>query len=140
MSEKERTLVAFKRVGRITVATVCSSSVLSALNVAEFGSQMVKQVKGKRGINLLLSLENVDYLSSAVLTELLRINKIVQELEGHLRICAVSPNIREIFQITNLDKLFVLSEDSVKANVKRFERALDIAAQDAAWREPAAEA
>ncbi|MBP8130374.1 MAG: STAS domain-containing protein [Candidatus Hydrogenedentes bacterium] len=140
MAERKRVLVEFKRAGRITVATVRSSSVLSALNVAEFGNQMLRHVKGKRGINLLLSLENVDYLSSAVLTELLRINKAVQELEGRFRICAVAPNIREIFQITNLDKLFVLNEDDAKANIKRFERSLDIAAQDAAWHEPAAEA
>ncbi|HNR31878.1 MAG TPA: STAS domain-containing protein, partial [Candidatus Hydrogenedentes bacterium] len=95
---------------------------------------------GTRGIHLLLNFEHVDYLSSAVLTELLRINKIVQEAEGQMRICAVAPNIREIFEITNLDKLFVLSEDDAQTSVKRFERALAVAAREATWREPAAEA
>lgn len=136
MGGKKATLVDFKESGRIVVGTVRASSVLSAINVAEFGRELLHFVEKKPRLNLLLNFEHVDYLSSAVLTELLRINKAVQEQDGQLRICAIAPSIREVFQITNLDKLFVLSEDDEESNVKRFERALDIAAQEAAWQEP----
>lgn len=136
MGGKKATLVDFKESGRITIGTVRASSVLSAINVAEFGREVLHFVEKNPRLNLLLSLEHVDYLSSAVLTELLRINKAVQEQNGQLRICAIAPTIREIFQITNLDKLFVLSDEDADSNVKRFERAIEIAAQEAAWQDP----
>ena len=136
MAGKKEILVEFREHSPITIGTIRTSSVLSAINVAEFGREVLQRVEKQPKLNLLLNFEHVDYLSSAVLTELLRINKAVQEQSGQLRLCAVAPSIREIFEITNLDKLFVLTEDDVEASIKRFERALEIAAQEAAWEDP----
>lgn len=141
MDAKNReSLVEFRRAGRIDVGTVRTSSVLSAINVAEFGQEVINHIGKRKRVHLLLSLEHVDYLSSAVLTELLRIHKAIEERKGSMRICAVSHTIREIFEITNLDKLFVLSDEDAAANIRKFERALEIAAEDEAWQEPTAEA
>ena len=129
-------LVTFESKGRIEVGTVRATSVLSAINVAEFGAEVLRHVEARKKVNLLLNFEFVDYLSSAVLTELLRINKAVQDQQGQLRLCAISDTIREIFEITNLDKIFVLSADDVQDSVRKFEKSLDIAAKEAAWDEP----
>lgn len=129
----EGPLIEFQVRGRITLGTVRSSSVLSARNVAIFGADVLDYVKKHPGLNLLLNFENVDYLSSAVLTELLKIRAAIEEVKGNLRLCAVSPVIHKAFEITNLDKMFVIHSDRAEADVKRFERALDIAAQEASW-------
>ncbi|MFP4499584.1 MAG: STAS domain-containing protein [Candidatus Hydrogenedentota bacterium] len=133
MPSNEEQLIDYTQMGRITVATVRASSVLSALNVVEFGNEVLERVRNKPGINLLLNFTHVDYLSSAVLTELLRLNKAVEQVGGRMRLCGISPTIREVFEITNLDKLFALHEEGVENSVKRFERALDVQAQEAAW-------
>lgn len=133
MSENEGPLIEFQVRGRITLGTVKSSSVLSARNVARFGAEVVAHVSGHAGLNLLLNFENVDYLSSAVLTELLKIRGAVEQAKGNLRLCAVSPVIHKAFEITNLDKMFVIHGDGAEADIKRFERALNIAAQEASW-------
>lgn len=136
MSEAHDRIVDFEVEGRIVVGTIRTTSVLSAINVAEFGNEVVAKIEGNTGINLLLSFENVDYLSSAVLTELLRINKAIQEAQGQLRLCGVSKVILEIFQITNLDKMFAIYHDDVTGGVRRFVRSLEVAAEDAAWKDP----
>ena len=136
MSEAHDRIVDFVEEGKIVVGTIRTTSVLSAINVAEFGNEVVAYITAHPGINLLLSFENVDYLSSAVLTELLRINKAIQEVQGQLRLCGVSKVILEIFQITNLDKMFAIYHDDVTGGVRRFLRSLEVAAEEAAWKDP----
>lgn len=133
MAEETERLIDFRVVGRVHVGEIRASSVLSTLNVAEFGSEVYSYVESHPGLNLLLDFSNVDYLSSAVLTELLRTNKAIQETNGRLHLCAVAPTIREIFEITNLDRVFVISGDDCETSLKKFERSLDIAAQEEAW-------
>ena len=138
MNEKSEPLVDFTRRGRIDVGTIHVSSVLSAINITAFGAEVLAYIAKRPGLNLLLDFQNVDYLSSAVLTELLKIKKSVLDSEGRLRLCGLSKTILEVFEITNLDKLFDLHQDDLEPNLQRFERSLDIAIQDAAWKDPQA--
>lgn len=128
----DESLLDFEQQGRITVGTIHSASVLDALNVTEFGQEAVVYVKKHRGVNLLLNFERVGYLSSAVLTELLRIKEAAEGNGGGLRLCALNDDIRKVFEITNLDKVFVIYEDC-EAAVKRYERSLDVEDQEKAW-------
>lgn len=134
--ESNDQIVLFQEKGRIHVGTIRTSSVLSTINVVEFGNEVIGYVEAHPAINLLLNFENVDYLSSAVLTELLRINKAIEAARGQLRLCGVSKVILEVFQITNLDKMFVIYHDDEAGGLRRFERSLDVAAEEAAWKEP----
>lgn len=136
MSEASERIVDFSEEGKIVVGTIRTTSVLSAINVAEFGNEVVEYVEARPGISLLLNFENVDYLSSAVLTELLRINKAIEDAKGQLRLCSVSKVIMEVFQITNLDKMFTIYHDDVTGGLRRFHRSLEVAAEEAAWKEP----
>ena len=136
MSEASDQIVDFEEVGSIFVGTIRTASVLSAINVAEFGNEVVAFVEARQGVNLLLNFEHVDYLSSAVLTELLRVNRAIELANGKLRLCSVSKVILEVFQITNLDKMFTIFDEDREGGLRRFERALQIQAQEAAWKEP----
>ncbi len=120
--------------GDITVGTISEANMLDAMNVTEFGNEVLNFLKGKQGIHLLLNFENVDYMSSAALTELLRINENLNKANGSVRLTGLTTDIRKVFQITNLEKLFVIHDDDVLDQaVSRFERALSIAAEDDAW-------
>ena len=136
MSDANDQIIEFKEEGRVVVGRVRTSSVLSSINVAEFGNEVVAYVEAHPKINLLLNFEHVDYLSSAVLTELLRVNKAIEAVDGKLRLCSLSKVILEVFQITNLDQMFTIFHEDLDGGLKRFQRALDIQAQEAAWKEP----
>lgn len=137
MTSKRQELLSFEEQGRIWVGTIRANSVLSASNVSEFGAEVLAFVAEHPGVNLLLNFEHVDYLSSAVLTELLRVNKAIQDSQGSLRLCAVAPVIREVFEITNLDQIFVIHSDDVETDLARFKRSLEIAEREKAWDPPA---
>jgi anti-sigma B factor antagonist len=50
-------------------------------------------------------------MSSAALGKLITLNKKVQAAGGKLILCNIDPQIREVFEITKLDKLFVICGD-----------------------------
>ncbi|MBW7864025.1 MAG: STAS domain-containing protein [Candidatus Hydrogenedens sp.] len=133
MSEHDEPMVIFNEQPPIHVGTVSPSRVLRMVNIAELGVTVLAYVKKHPGLNLLLSFENVDYLSSAVLTELLRINQAIQECRGRLRLCAVSPAIQEIFQITRLDTVFSIHGEGVDVEAKKFARAIALEREEKAW-------
>ena len=126
--------LSFDERGAITVGTISDANMLDAMDVTEGGNEVLAVGKGKDGVQLLLNFANVDYMSSAALTELLRINENLQKANGSVRLTGLTKDIRKVFQITNLEKLFVIhDDDSVDVAVSRFERALSIAAEDDAW-------
>ena len=125
-------LVTFNERGVITIGTIQAGSVLDAVNVTQFGKEVLDYVSGHPGLNLLLDFHSVEYLSSAVLTELLRINQACKDVGGGLRLCALNKDISKVFEITNLDKMFVIY-GAVDEAVLRYARSLAIQAEEQAW-------
>jgi anti-sigma B factor antagonist len=133
--EPEKTpLVEYEQHGSITVGTVRAARVLDAVNVTEFGNRLLEYVDEHPGVHLLLNFAQVNYLSSAALTELLKVNEATQRTGGGVRLCALSPEIASVFQITNLDKLFLVEPgETVDHALHRYERSLQIAAEEDEW-------
>lgn len=134
MESEKAPIVEYAAHGAITVGTVRAARVLDAVNVIEFGSRLLEYVDQHPGVHLLLSFSQVNYLSSAALTELLKVNEAVQRTGGSVRLCALSAEIASVFQITNLDKLFVIEPgESVQHALQRYERSLQVAAEEDEW-------
>ena len=131
MSDKP--LIEFEVRGAITIGAITAGSVLDAMNVSHFGSQVGAYVKENPGIRLLLDFHLVEYLSSAVLTELLRINQSCKESGGELKLCAINKDIAKVFEITNLDKVFTIYAGPAADAALKFARSLTIAAEESAW-------
>jgi anti-sigma B factor antagonist len=127
-------MVEFEERGRITVAHIRSADVLDELNVGQFGAELLGFAKANPNANLLLDFAEVKYLSSAVLTELLRVKRALASGEGNLRLAGLKPEIRKVFEITNLDKIMTIHPD-VDSAVPRYERSLDIAQEEESWDE-----
>ena len=127
-------LVRFEPTSHITVGTIEGTNVLDGMNVTDFGNYVLEFAKGKSGLQLLLNFENITYMSSAALTELLRINEALSATKGSVRLCNLSCDIRKVFKITNLDQMFAIHDDEdVQTASKRFERSLSVAADEDAW-------
>jgi anti-sigma B factor antagonist len=128
----EDALVVFTMNGDVAVATVEIATVLDAVNVNQFGREVLDYVGDHAGVNLLLDFERVEYLSSAVLTELIRIKKAVVETGGDLRLCALSEAIGKVFEITNLDQIFSIEPD-LRTALPRFQRSVSVKNESATW-------
>jgi len=68
---------------------------------------------------ILLDLGNIYFMSSAMLAQLVRIQRIMRTKKGRLRLCAPRPAIQEAFKVSKFDKFFEIFPDSASA-LKKF--------------------
>lgn len=132
MSEKP--FISFEQHGSITLGRVERATVLDAQNVAEFGRCLMTLAEQSPGAQVLLDFSQVGYLSSAVLNELLGAHRALLATNGNLRLSSLNEDILKVFEITNLDKVFVIY-DSWEDGLKKYQRSLELEAQDRSWEE-----
>lgn len=102
-------------IGDITVVHFIDKKILDEQNIQIIGDQLFELVdKFGRG-RLLLNFGNVEYLSSAALGKLITLHKKVNTARGKLILCNIDPQIREVFEITKLDKIFTIQRDEQTA-------------------------
>ncbi len=101
--------------GDVAVVRFADRKILEEVPIAEIGDQLTSLVDSKPAIKLLLDFDNVEHLSSAVLSMLINLNKRVTDQGGKLKLANIKPQIYEVFRITRLNKLFDIYETTAKA-------------------------
>jgi anti-sigma B factor antagonist len=101
--------------GDVTVVSFTDKKILDEQNIQIIGEQLFSLVDESGRKKLLLNFGTVEYMSSAALGKLITLNKKVQTAGGRLVLCNIRPEIREVFEITKLDKLFVIKRDEQEA-------------------------
>jgi anti-sigma B factor antagonist len=90
----------------VNVVEFADRKILEELLIREIEDDLTSVVDCKDGVKLLISFKNVEHLSSAALGMLITLNKKVSEQGGMLKLSDISPQIYEVFKITQLNKLF----------------------------------
>jgi anti-sigma B factor antagonist len=129
-------LLQFEPDESISVGTVANSSMLDGVVVADFGRELLAHINANKGVHLLLDFEQVEYLSSATLTELIKANDAAVAGGGGLRLCGLSPDIEKVFAITKFDKLFDIHPGEKRDRAaQRYKRSLALSQEEDAWEE-----
>ena len=103
------------RKGGVHVVQFLDRKILDESNIVEIANQLFDLVDATKGIQLCLNFGNVQYLSSTVLGKLITLNTRIHEDQGKLVLCAIRPQILEVFKITKLTKLFDIVDDEATA-------------------------
>ena len=87
---------------------------LSVVGADDLEKQIVQSIDAgaKR---LLFVLDDLEYISSAGLRVLLIVAKKVQQAQGKVALCGLTPNVREIFAISGFDAIFTIQPDAAAA-------------------------
>ena len=64
---------------------------------------------------VVLHFGRVTFMSSAALGMLIRVTKRCKQYKIALKLCSITPDIRQVFKITGLDKIFDIQEDVAQA-------------------------
>jgi anti-sigma B factor antagonist len=102
-------------IGDVTVVNFTDRKILDEQNIQVIGEQLFSLVDEAGRRKLLLNFGNVEYLSSAALAKLITLNKKLQQANGRLILCNIDPQIREVFEITKLNKLFTIHDEEQAA-------------------------
>lgn len=83
---------------------------LNASNAIEFQRQVTTAVAQEGHTSVVLDMEQVESLDSAGLMALVSGLRLAQALNRRFSLCSVSPSIRIIFELTQLDGVFEIFE------------------------------
>ena len=99
----------------VTVVTFQDSSILDTLQVEAIGQELFALVDDKACRKLVLDFANVKFLSSSALGVLINLRKKADAIKGQIILCGLRADLKKVFEITRLDKLFKFREDENKA-------------------------
>jgi len=114
MAEQKSNLLIENRSG-ITVVNFLDFSVLDRTQIEAIGNELLDLVADGARKKVLINFEDVDYLSSAMLGKLIALHKRLALSKGELKLCGIKASIREVFEITRLDKVFDIYPDRESA-------------------------
>lgn len=104
MPDTPRLLI--ENVKDVTVATFQEISILDALQIDEIGEELYELVEQKDRKKLVLDFSNVKFLSSSALSVLITLHKKAVQLKGQVILCDLRDDLKKVFEITRLDKMF----------------------------------
>jgi anti-sigma B factor antagonist len=99
----------------VTVAKFTDKKILDESNIQIIGNQMFSLIDDDHRTKIVLDFTNVEYLSSAALGKLITMDKKAKAAGAKLKLCSIRSDIKEVFKITRLDKLFQIVDNRDKA-------------------------
>ena len=77
--------------------------------------QLLREVCEERPAKLVVDLSRVDYMDSSGIGTLVEIFRRVKGFEGEMILVALQPRVRGVFEITKLDKFFIIHDSVAEA-------------------------
>ena len=107
--------ITVNEVGDVVVVRFVDRKILDEAIIQELGSELQQVLEQSGKSNMLLCFENVEFLSSAALGKLIKLNVTVKKNGGQLKLSNIRPEIYEVFAITKLNKVFEIHDDETDA-------------------------
>jgi len=93
----------------VTFVTFTEERILEEEQIKELREALEAVIEKNENKKLILNFANVKFMTSAVLGLLVRVHKKVVELGGKLQLSNLNSNLRRVFEITQLTKVFDIS-------------------------------
>lgn len=93
----------------IVLARIEKDRLLDSTAITSVATDLIKLTDRYPRISLVLDLEAVSALSSAMLGKLVALHKAVVVNKGRMTLAGVKPTIMPLFTVTKLDKLFTFA-------------------------------
>lgn len=95
-----------------SVTIVCPSGVLNAESASEFEQQLISAMGNGCSGELVVDMSKVESLDNAGLVPFMSALNTARSKNKRLSICSAPPAIRIVFELTQLDRVFTMVEQS----------------------------
>jgi len=99
----------------VSVVRFKDQKIIDPEAIQELGQELFDLVEQEDRKKLVLNFSNVEFLSSAALGKLITFEKKSKRRDAELILTNISPEIFQVFAITNLDKLFTIKDSEADA-------------------------
>ena len=78
-------------IGDVTVVKFVNSKIIDEEQIQQFGEELLSLVTGENRHSLLLNFEGIEFLSSAALGKLIKLDKTLKTAGGKLKLSSIRP-------------------------------------------------
>lgn len=83
--------------------------------LAQLAKDVIAELEKTTEERVILDFQKVKFMSSSMLGKLVSIHAKCKEFKVKLKLCSIDPEIRKVFKITKLDKVFDIEADEAAA-------------------------
>ena len=102
-------------INNVAVVGFTSDSLLDPVEVETAGREMYALVDRQAQRKIVLDFSEVKFLSSQMIGVIVNLHKKSKAIKGEIVLCGLRPQLRKVFQITNLDRILTLVADEEAA-------------------------
>jgi anti-sigma B factor antagonist len=99
----------------VSVVRFVDKKIVDSGSIEQLGEELNSLVTVEKRNMILLNFDGVEFMSSAALNKLISLNSKVKAAAGRLKICGLRAEIKEVFTITRLDRVFDLRKTEADA-------------------------
>jgi anti-sigma B factor antagonist len=92
-----------------------TAAMIEGDKVDSLAKELFGLIEAKKYKKILLNLYNAGYLSSAMLAQLVRLHRKMQDVKGKVRLCCLRPPVMDAFKVSQFDRLFEIFPDEPSA-------------------------
>jgi len=90
----------------VSVVRFANEKIIDPLEIQEMGEELRGLVENDNRSALLLNFDGVKFLSSAALGKLIKLDQVVKQNDGRLKLSNIRADLFDVFKITNLHNVF----------------------------------
>lgn len=95
-----------------TLTIIRPNGALNAANAHLLQAQLSETIRTEQSGGLMVDMSQVESLDSAGLVSLISVLRLARDLSKRFCLCSVPPSIRMVFELTQLDRVFELVEET----------------------------
>jgi anti-sigma B factor antagonist len=97
--------IALRTNGKVVVADFTKGELKDEREILRLLDKLGDFVERREGVNLLLNMANVTYVSSSGLGVIVSLMKKSLRQKGAMKVCCLQPDVREVFEVMQLTKV-----------------------------------
>jgi anti-sigma B factor antagonist len=101
--------------GSVSIVRFIDKKIVDSASIEQLGEEMNALVSVDKRSTILLNFEGVEFMSSAALNKLISLNSKLKPIQGRLKLCNLRAEIKEVFTITRLDRVFDIRKTELDA-------------------------
>ncbi len=102
-------------VDTVSVVKFKDEKVMDPSRIETLGTELLSLTGGDENQRLIVNFENVRFFSSQAISKLIVLERRVKANGGQLRLSNLRPEVRELFNYTNLDSVFDIRDQQSEA-------------------------
>lgn len=102
-------------VDSVSIVKFKDEKVMDPSRIEKMGSELLSLADEENPSKMVVNFENVKFFSSQAISKLIVLERRVKATGGALRLSNLRPEVRELFNYTNLDSVFDIRERQAEA-------------------------